>query len=318
MESKGVYVGVDVSKERLDVAIRPSGELFREANDERAAARLVKRLKPLGCTRIVLEATGGYETLLAAALAAEGLPVVVVNPRWARDFAKSIGQLAKTDRLDAKGLAQYAERPELQVRELPDQQTRELKALCARREELVEMLVAEQHRLEHAPKRLCREINGHIDYLRKRLKRLDHDVDQAVRGSELWREKSALLTSVPGVGRVLCASLLARLPELGRLNRAEVAKLVGVAPLNNESGRFRGKRMIAGGRATLRRTLYMSALTGVRCNPVLRVYYQHLRASGKPGKVALVAAMRKLLVILNAMLKHRTPWRTSPCPAAAS
>lgn len=317
MESKGVYVGVDVSKQRLDVAIRPRGELFWEANDERAVARLVKRLKPLGCTRIVLEATGGYETLLAAALAAQGLPVVVVNPRWARDFAKSIGQLAKTDRLDAKGLAQYAERPELQVRELPDQQTRELKALCARREELVEMLVAEQHRLEHAPQRLRREINGHIDYLRKRLKRLDHDIDQAVRGSELWREKGALLTSVPGVGRVLCASLLARLPELGRLNRAEVAKLVGVAPLNNDSGRFRGTRMIAGGRATLRRTLYMSALTGIRCNPVLRAYYQHLRASGKPGKVALVAAMRKLLVILNAMLKHRTPW-SPPCALAAN
>jgi transposase len=181
MENQGVYVGVDVSKERLEVAISPGNQSFWEGNDERAVARLVKRLQPLGCTRIVLEATGGYEALVAAALYAEGLPVVVVNPRWARDFARSVGQLAKTDRLDAKLLAQFAQRPELKVRELPDQQTRELKALCARRAELVEMLVAERHRLEHAPKPLHRGINGHIDYLRKQLKRLDHDIDQAVR-----------------------------------------------------------------------------------------------------------------------------------------
>jgi len=177
------------------------------------------------------------------------------------------------------------------------------------------MLVAERHRLEHAPKPLHRGINGHIDYLRKQFKRLAHDIDQAVRGSELFREKSEVLTSVPGVGRLLCTALLARLPELGRLNRGKVAKLVGVAPLNHDSGKLRGVRMIAGGRADLRRILYMGALSAIRCNPVLRAHYQHLRADGKPRKVALVAVMRKLLLILNAMLKTRTPWRP-PCPAA--
>jgi transposase len=309
-----VYVGIDVSKAQLEVAIRPSGERFSEANDARAVRRLVKRLAPLGCTRIVVEATGGYEALLAAALYAAGLPVVVVNPRWARDFARSIGQLAKTDVIDAALLAQYAALPQLKVRALPDAQTRELQALCARREELIDMLVAEEHRLEHVPSRLRREINGHIDYLRKRLKHLDHDLDQAVRNSELFRQQSELLTSVPGVGRVLCVSLLARLPELGRLNRAEVAKLVGVAPLNHDSGRLRGVRLIAGGRAPLRRVLYMAALSATRSNPVLRAYYRHLRDLGKPGKVALVAVMRKLLLMLNAIIKTQTPWRP-PCPA---
>jgi transposase len=315
MESDEAYVGVDVSKERLEVAIRPSGEHFCEANDARAVARLSKRLKAFKCARIVLEATGGYEALVAAALYAEGLPVVVVNPRWARDFARSIGQLAKTDRIDAQLLAQYAELPQLKLRQLPEQQTQELRAWCTRRAQLIEMIVAEEHRLEHAPKRLRREINGHIDYLRKRLKHLDHDLDQAVRNSELFGAQSELLTSVPGVGRVLSITLLARLPELGRLNRAEVAKLVGVAPLNRDSGRMRGVRMIGGGREALRRVLYMGALSAIRANPVLRAYFRRLREQGKPGKVALVAVMRKLIVILNAMLKHGRAWRP-PCPAA--
>src|SRR5208282_2326205 len=193
MERKGSYVGVDVSKARLDVALRPSGELFFEANDECAISRLVKRLKSLGCERIVVEATGGYETLLAAALYAAGLPVVVVNPRWVRDYARGIGQLAKTDAIDARVLAMYAEQPELKARELPDAQSRELRALCTRRDELVEMIGAEHSRLEHAPQRLQRELRGHIGYLRKRLKKLDHDIDQAVRGSDLWRAKGDLL-----------------------------------------------------------------------------------------------------------------------------
>jgi len=309
-----VYVGIDVGKARLEVAIRPSGEQFSEANDARAVRRLIKRLAPLGCTRIVLEASGGYEALLAAALYAAGLPVVVVNPRWARDFARGIGQLAKTDALDAALLAQYAALPQLKVRALPDARTRELKALCARREELIDMVVAEEHRLAHVPQRPRREINGHIDYLRKRLKHLDHDLDQAVRDSELFRERSALLTSVPGVGRVLCVALLARLPELGRLNRAEVAKLAGVAPLNHDRGKLRGVRMIAGGRAAPRRVPYMAALSAIRANPTRRAYYRQLRDRGKPGKLALVAVMRKLLLILNAIIKTQTPWRP-PCPA---
>jgi transposase len=205
--------------------------------------------------------------------------------------------------------------PELKLRQLPDEQTRARQALCARRADLIDMLVAEQNRLEHAPKRLHRELNGHIDYLRKRLKRLDDDLDQMVRNSPLFAEKSALLTSVPGVGPVRCRPRLARLPELGQLNRAQAAKLVGVAPLDDDSGRKRGVRMIAGGRADLRRVLYMAALSAIRANPVLRDYFAHLRARGKQGKVALVAVMRKLRLILNAIIKTRAPWRSS-CPAA--
>jgi transposase len=221
--------------------------------------------------------------------------------------------LAKNDGIDADILVRYGELPELQVRQLPDEQTRELQALCARRADLIDMMVAEQNRLEHAPKRLSRDINGHLDYLRKRLKHLDDDLDQLVRHSPLFAEKSALLASVPGVGPVLCLSLLARLPELGQLNRAEAAKLVGVAPLDDDSGTRRGVRMITGGRADLRCVLYMAALSASRANPVLRDYFKHLRARGKPGKVALVAVMRKLLLILNAIIKSRNPWR-SPCP----
>jgi transposase len=310
----GVFAGVDVSKSELVVAVRPSGEHFTLSNDQRGVAQLSKRLSALGCARIVLEPTGGYEAAVAAALWAQGLPVYVVNARWIREFARGHGQLAKTDALDARILALYAERAELEPRELPDEQTRELKALLLRRAELVEMLVMEKNRLEHAPKRLQREINGHINYLNKRLKRLDYDLDQTLKSSPLWREQSALLTSVPGVGPVLCAALLGQLPELGRLNRGEVASLVGVAPFPHDSGKMRGVRTIAGGRGALRRTLYMSALSAIVHNPLLRRYYFHLRDKGKPGKVALVAVMRKLLCILNVMLKTKTPW-SPPCPA---
>lgn len=312
---QGVWVGVDVSKSELVVAVRPGGEFFTLANDERGVAQLSKRLSALGCTRIVMEPTGGYEAAVAAALWAQGLPVFVVNARWIREFARGLGQLAKTDALDARILALYAERAELEPRELPDEQTRELRALLLRRAELVEMLVMEKNRLEHAPQRLRRELNGHIDYLTKRLKRLDHDLDQMVKSSPLWREKSALLSSMPGVGPVLRASLLGQLPELGRLNRGEVASLLGVAPFPHDSGKLRGVRAIAGGRAALRRTLYMGALSAIVHNPPLRRYYFHLRDKGKPGKVALVAVMRKLLCILNVMLKTKTPW-SPPCPAA--
>jgi transposase len=316
MEQPAVYVGVDVGKQQLEVALRPSGEQFSLPNDERAVRALVKRLAPLGCVRIVVEATGGYETLLVATLHANGLPVVLVNPRWAHAFAKAIGQLAKTDRIDARMLALYAERVELKLRELPDEQTRELRALCARRDDLLDMIGAEQNRLEHAPKRLHRELRGHIDYLRKRLKHLDRDIDGAVRGSELWRQKDELLDSVPGVGPVLRASLLAWLPELGTLNRAEAAALVGVAPLNHDSGALRGRRAIEGGRAPLRRVLYCAASAAIIWNPHLRAYYDHLIARGKLHKVAMVATMRRLLLILNAIIKTGTPWQV-PCSKTA-
>ncbi len=308
METGSVWVGVDVAKDKLDVGLRPSGVQFSLANDERAAGVLVKRLLPLGCARIVVEATGGYETVVVAALHAAGLPIMVVNPRWVRAFAKGLGVLAKTDRIDARTLALYAERAELKARELPDEQTRELRAMCARRDDLLEMIGAEENRLEHAPKRLQREIRGHIDYLRKRLKQLDHDLDGAVRGSELWRHKDELLDTVPGVGPVLRASLLAWLPELGRLNRREIAALVGVAPFNHDSGTMRGRRAIAGGRAPLRRVLYCATSAAIIWNPQLRAHYQRLLAAGKAHKVALVATMRRLLLILNAMLKTNRAW----------
>jgi len=313
MESKKVYVGVDVSKQQLEVALRPQPEQWSQANEAAAVQRLVKRLKELNCERIVVEATGGYETLLVAALWAAGLPVVVVNPRWVRAFAKSLGQLAKTDAIDARVLALYAERAELKVRELPSDEVCQLRAVCARREDLLEMLTAEHNRLEHAQGPVRREIKRHIEYLRKQLKRLDHDIDRTVRGSGLWRQVDQLLDSVPGVGPVLRASLLAWLPELGQLNREQIAKLVGVAPLNQDSGQFRGLRRIAGGRAPLRKVLYMATFAAMRHNPYLRGYYDHLRKQGKVHKVALVATMRKLLLILNAIVKTNTPWRTLSC-----
>ena len=313
MGKPGVWVGVDVSKDQLEVALRPSGAQFSLPNDERALRMLVKRLLPLNCARIVVEATGGYETPLVAALQAAALPIVLVNPRWVRSFAKGFGQLAKTDQIDARVLALYAERAELKVRQLPDEQTLELRALCARREDLLDMIVAEENRLEHAPKRLAREIQSHINYLRKGIKQLNRKIDDAVRGSELWRAKAELLDSVPGVGPVLRGALLAWLPELGTLNRGEAAALLGIAPFNHDSGAMRGRRAIGGGRAPLRRALYCTTSAAIIWNPPLRSYYEHLIANGKVHKVAMVATMRRLLLMLNAIIKTNTPWR-SPCP----
>ena len=310
----GENVGIDVAKKRLDVALLPSGKEFSEPNDAGAIKRLVKRLETLGCERIVLEASGGYETLLAGALGAAGLPVAVVNPRQVREFARAVGLLEKSDALDARVLARFAAQVRPPLRELPDQLGRELKALMARRRQLVEMLVAEQNRLQQAPAVLHHQLRGHIDYLRKDLHRLTRDLDRMLRGSPLWREQENLLRGVPGVGPVLCATLLAELPELGRLSRAEIAKLAGVAPLARDSGTLRGQRTTWGGRAAVRAALYMATLSATRHNTVIAAFHRRLRAAGKTPKVALVAAMRKLLIILNAMLKHRTAWRP-PCPA---
>jgi transposase len=318
VKDQAVYVGIDVSKGRLDIAVRPQQKLWSETHDAEGIKRLVKQLRELNCVRIVVEATGGYETMLVATLGAEGLAIVVVNPRWVRAFAKSLGQLAKTDAIDARVLALYAERAEPKVRELPNEEVRQLRALCARREDLLDMLTAEHNRLEHALAPVRREINRHLEYLRKQLKHLDREIDRAVRGSELWRQLDQLLDSVPGVGPVLRASVLAWLPELGRLNRAEIAKLVGVAPLNQDSGKFRGTRRIAGGRAPLRKVLYMTTFAALRHNPYLRDYYDHLRKQGKLHNVALVATMRKLLLTLNAIAKTNTPWRTPQCLVAAN
>jgi transposase len=230
----------------------------------------VKRLQPLDCTRVVVEATGGYETLMVAGLLAAGLPVVVVNPRWVRDFGKSIGRLEKTDRIDAELLALYAERAELKVQQLPDEATRWLRELCARRLDLLEMIDTERNRLEHASSAVRSEIASHIDYLRKRLKRMERDIDGAVRSSELWRHQAQLMDSVPGVGPIVRASALAWLPELGQLNRAEVAKLAGIAPLADDSGKTRGYRRVAGGRGPLRKMLFIATMGAMLHNPYLR------------------------------------------------
>jgi transposase len=309
----GVNAAIDVGKLKLDIALGSDGELFWEPNQPRAVTRLAKRLTELGCARVLLEG-GSYQNVLVGALRAAGLPVVIINPRRVREFAKSIGRLAKTDHLDARVLALYGERIQPLVRELPDEQTQVLRGLWVRREQLIEMLVMEENRLEHAPKALHRSLRAHIDYLRKQIKQADHDLDREVRNSALW-EKYELLTSVPGVGPVLSIALLSDLPELGRLNRGEIAALAGVAPFNCDSGTLHGQRKIQGGRKRLRRVLYSATVASVRCNPVLRPFYQRLRATGKPAKVALVAAMRRLLLILNAMLKSKTVWRPT-CPAA--
>lgn len=306
-----VCVGIDVAKAALDVAVSPTAERWTLAYTEREVAGLVRRLTGLHPALVVLEATGGLEGPLVGALATAGLPVVVVNPRQVRDFAKATGTLAKTDALDAAVLAHFAAAVRPTPRPLPDAATQTLAALVTRRRQLVEMLTAERNRLGSAPRVLRAEIQAHLTWLQRRLARLDTDLGQAIRTSPVWRVQDDLLRSVPGVGPVLSATLLASLPELGTLNRKAIAALVGVAPLNRDSGTLRGRRRVWGGRAAVRAVLYMGTLVAVRHNPVLRAFYQRLRAAGKLPKVALTACMRKLLTILNAMLKHQTRWNPS-------
>ncbi len=303
-----VYTGIDVSKGRLDVAVRPAGEQWGVANDPEGIDDLVARLEGLRPSLIVLEASGGYERLVVAALASAGLSVAVVNPRQARDFARATGKLAKTDELDARALAHFAEAVKPEVRPVPDEQAREFAAIMARRRQVVGMLVAEGNRLETAVSPVRERIEAHIEFLKAELDELDSDLDKAIRESSVWREKDVLLRSVPGVGPRVSATLLADLPELGSLENKKLAALVGVAPLNRDSGVFRGKRRVWGGRAAVRQMLYMAAVTAARCNPVFRQFYGRLLAAGKPKKVALTACMRKLLVVLNAMLRHGTRW----------
>ena len=302
------FIGIDVARDSLEVAVRPVGEGWRVGNDAAAIGVLVRRLRGYGPVLIVLEATGGLEVPLLAALGSAGMPVVAVNPRQVRDFAKARGTLAKTDALDAEVLAHFAAAVRPAVRALPDAATRGLAALVTRRRQLLEMLVAEQNRRTSAPPAIRTDIDAHLAWLRERLKGVDTELRQAVRGSPLWRAQEDLLRSVPGIGPVTSLTLLAELPELGTVDRKQIAALVGVAPLNRDSGTWRGRRSIWGGRAAVRAALYMAALVGTRHNPVLRDLYQRLVAAGKPKKVALTACMRKLLTILNAMLKHRSAW----------
>ena len=302
---------------KLDVAVQPSGERWQVDNSAAASVGLIEQLRALAPERVVLEASGGYEIVVAAALASEQLPVVVVNPRQVRDFARATGQLAKTDRLDAQVLAHFAEAIRPEVRPLADATTRALSTLVARRRQLQDMLTAEQNRLmtaavQDAPHALRDQIGEHIDWLRKQIQYLDDELNQQIRSSPLWRDREDLLRSIPGIGPIVSATLLSQLPELGQLDRKAIAKLVGVAPLSRDSGTLRGKRTIWGGRANVRANvravLYMAALVAARHNPQLRVFYQRLLAAGKPRKVALVACIRKLLLLCNAVLRTQTRW----------
>lgn len=304
-----VNVGIDVSKARLDVAIEPTLEHWQVGNDESGIRALVERVQRLDPERIVLEATGGYELPVLAALGSTGLPVVAVNPRQVRDFAKAIGRLAKTDALDASVLAQFAAVVKPAVRPLSEAATRELAGLLARRRQLVEMRTAETNRLAMAVDAVRPEIREHVRWLDKRIKDLNRELHNRLRASSVWREKDNLLRSIPGVGAVFSTTLLAEVPELGQLGHKQLAALIGVAPFNCDSGKWRGTRRIWGGRASVRAALYMATSVAVRCNPVLRALYQRLLATGKVKKVALIACMRKLLSICNAVLRHRTPWR---------
>jgi len=309
MTSEERYVGIDVSKKLLDIAVRPGNEYWSVANDEQGIDELVSRLKSVGPRLVVLEATGGLELSVTASLGAAGLPAAVVNPRQVRDFARAIGQLAKTDRLDAHVLARFGEMVQPTPRPLRDAEAEALSALLSRRRQVVGMLTAEKNRFHAARPSVQRGIRQHIVWLEKSLARLDDDLGGALRESPLWRERDDLLRSVPGVGPVLSVTLLAELPELGTLNRKQIASLVGVAPLNRDSGSLRGRRTVWGGRARVRSTLYMATLVATRCNPVVRSFYQHLCTGGKAKKVALTACMRKLLTILNSMLRNHTTWQ---------
>jgi transposase len=303
------FIGIDVAKDRLDVNVQPSGKAFTVTRDEVGLADLARRAAALAPLVIALEATGGYEVVVAATLAAAALPVVVVNPRQIREFARSTGRLAKTDALDARAIAAFAAAVRPAVRAVPDAQARWLGQLVARRRQLVDMLGAEQNRRRLIEPALKRRLDAHIRWLERAVHELEGDIDTTIRSSPLWRATEDLLRSVPGIGPITASTLIADLPELGRLDRRKIAALVGVAPINRDSGTLRGRRMIAGGRAAVRHTLYMATLTALRHNPVIAAFYRRFVAAGRPGKLAVTAAMRKLLLILNAILRDGRPWQ---------
>jgi transposase len=306
------FVGIDVSKDRLDVYMRPSQACFSVTRDGKGVAELVERLGSRDPHLVVLEATGGFEQTVAAALVAAGLPLAVVNPRQIRDFARATGQLAKTDALDAKAIALFAERVRPEPRPVPDEQARALGELVARRRQIVEMMVAERNRrAQLKSRRLIKSIDQLLGLLQKQLGELDRELGDSIRGTPAWRERDELLRSVPGIGDIVARTLIADLPELGRLDRKQIAALVGIAPLNRDSGKMRGKRTTWGGRAKVRSALYMAALVGSRCNPVLAAFYQRLLRAGKVKKLALTAVMRKLLTILNAMVRDNKRWQNA-------
>jgi transposase len=304
-----IFVGIDVAKDTVEVAERPGGEHKAFINNDEGLEAMVTWIMSLSPTLVVLEATGGYEMNAARMLAAKNVPLAVVNPRQVRDFAKATGKLAKTDAIDALIIARFGEAVRPEPRILKDEETQQLDALVVRRRQLIEMCIAESNRLALAPAWTKGEIKEHIDWLKHALCKTNNDINRFLKSSTIWQEKESILRSMKCVGPVTASTLIAELPELGLLSGKQVAALVGVAPLNWDSGLFRGKRCVWGGRASIRAALYMSTLTGIRHNPVLKEFYQRLRASGKLHKVAMTACMRKLLVILNAMIKTKTCWQ---------
>jgi transposase len=307
-----VYVGIDVAKAHVDVHVLPSGQTFPVARDGESLANLAERLKALSPALIVLEATGGLEAIVAATLGQAGLPVTAVNPRQIRDFARAIGRLAKTDALDAEVIARFAETVKPEVRPLPDEQTRILSELVARRRQLVEMMTAERNRRSRlSRKSLLKALDRHLAVLQKDLSAIEEEIKTTVRGTPIWREREDLLRSVPGVGPTVARTIIADVPEIGTLDSKQIAALIGVAPLNWDSGTLRGRRITWGGRAKVRTALYMAALVASHRNPVLKSFYQRLLQAGKAKKVALVAVMRKLLTILNAIIRDQTPWQNA-------
>jgi transposase len=304
----GSFVGIDVSKDELVVFVRPQDESFTCGNDEQGSAKLLERLSGVVVERIVIEATGGFEMAVAATLAAAKLPVAIVNPRQPRDFARALGKLAKTDVLDAEVLARFAEAVKPEARPLPDDAAVEFSALIARRRQLIEMRVAEENRLRLVPKSVRKNIEKHVRFLRKEIADVEKDIDDQVKNSPIWRAKENLLRSIPGIGDVVARTLLAELPELGTLSRHEIAALVGLAPMNRDSGMYRGKRKCRGGRASVRTVIYLAAMTAIRHNAPIRSFYERLVASGKVRKVALIACARKLLLVANAVLRDGNAW----------
>ena len=303
------FVGVDVSKDSLDMTANSTEQVLRFTNDETGISKAVTWLKKVKPAITVMEATGGLEVSIYVALQEAELPVAVMNPRQIRDFAKSLGILAKTDRIDAKVLARYAATVQPEARPLPDEEARQLNIQVTRRRQLVEMIIMESNRLKSTPDKVMKKrIQTHVDWLKMELDDLDKSISQRVRDNPIWQEKDRLLQSVPGVGPVLSSTLIAELPELGSLNRKKIATLVGVSPLTRDSGKHRGERSIWGGRCRVRRPLYMATLTAVRHNPAIGSFYNRLLEQGKTKKVALIACMHKLLIILNAMLKHNSTW----------
>lgn len=306
-----IYVGIDVSKDRLDVHVRPTGESFAVARDGDGLTDLLGRLAPLAPRLVAVEATGGFEVVVAAAIGGAGLPLAVVNPALVRYFAQALGKRAKTDKIDAEIIARFAESTPVVPRPLPDEATRLLADLVTRRRQIIVMMGAERQRATRLPKRLRKSCERVIRMLEKELAELDREIDTAVRGTPAWRDKEDLLASVPGVGPIVARTLIAELPELGQLDRHRIASLAGVAPFTRQSGRWRGKSFIGGGRRAVRAALFLAAMAAVRHNPAIRAFRQRLIAAGKPKMVAMVACMRKLLTMLNAILRDQKPWQSA-------